>query len=435
MSLLETPAVTPPAAVEVAAPSHDDVPRAELEGAMRRRTPLWKPLGVFVLLALAGAGVVALGAIPRAQRSEAAAAASERQVAAGKRVQLAPVKAIPATRVIALPASLQPEMQAAVFAQATGYLADRRVDIGSRVKAGDVLARVDIPLVEQDLHRAEAAQLEAEADREKTRKNLELARTTLERWKSVQANAVARQDLDERQAAYDALVAAVASADATVASRKADVQRLAREKSFGEVVAPFDGVISSRSAEVGDYVTTGSGSMALFSIVRTDTLRASVDVPQAYAYSVKEGQRAKIAVRQIPGKVFDGVVARTSGALDERTRSLRAEVQVPNETGELLSGTFATVQFDVPTPEAGVIVPGSALLVRAEGPRVAVVDAESKIQYLPVKVRRDLGTEVEIAEGLEGQRFVVVNMADEIPAGTKVEGVQPPAPPAPAEKK
>ncbi len=150
-----------------------------------------------------------------------------------------------------------------------------------------------------------------------------------------------------------------------------------------------------------------------------------MEIPQAYAYSISVGQVAKVVVRELAGRVVDGVVARTSGSLDDRTRSLRAEVQVPNPSGELLSGTYATVQFQVTTPAPAVIVPGSALIVRAEGPRVAVVDPEGRIQYLPVKVRRDLGTEVEITDGLAGWTHVIVNMSDEIPANTKVEGVKP----------
>lgn len=405
---------------------HDATPE-ELRRALGRRTPAWKPVAVFAALLLVGAGVVAAGIIPAAERKREVAETGRRLAAASRRVQMAAVRVSPAKHTISLPAGLQPDMQADVLAQATGYVASRKVDIGDRVRAGDVLAEIDIPLVEQDLARAKAAQGEAEAELARVEKNLDLARTTLERWRSIQhTKAVAQQDVDERQAAYDALVAAAESARATIESRRADVRRVEREKSFGRVVAPFDGVITARQTEVGDYVVgTGGAKAALFSLAKLDTLRVFVDVPQAYAYSVKVGQRVSVAIRELSGREVSGTVTRTAGSLDDKTRTLRTEIQVPNADGGLLAGTYATVRVEVVDATPSVIVPGSALIVRAEGPRVAVVDEKGRLSYVPVKVGRDLGTEVEITGGLEDAKLVVVNLFNDLPAGTVVEPVMP----------
>ncbi|MGH7133113.1 MAG: efflux RND transporter periplasmic adaptor subunit [Phycisphaerales bacterium] len=432
-----TPNHTPPAPAPVqtaassaaaphAAHDHDATP-PEIAQALHRRTAPWKPVAVFTFLAIMGAAVVAVGAFPRAERRREVVETSQKLAAAAKRVQLVAVRKAPATHAFTLPASMQPDMRADVFAQATGYIARRAVDIGARVRAGDLLAEIDIPLVEQDLRRATAALAEAQAERTRIEKNLDLARTTLERWKSIaDTKAVSQQDIDERQAAYDALRASIDSAQATIESRRADVERIEQEKTFSRVVAPFDGVITARNIEVGDYILgTGGAKTPLFSLVKSDTLRVYIDVPQAYAYSVRVGQKVKLAIREVTGRAIEGTVTRTSGSLDERTRTLRTEIQIPNAAGDLLAGTYATVQLDVADAVSTVIVPGAAVIVRAEGAKVAIVDEQKRIQYLPVTVGRDLGTEVEITKGLGDASFVVVNLYDELQPGTVVEAIMP----------
>lgn len=413
---------------------HDeDVPREELHKALNGSTPIWKPVLAIVFLTLAVGGIVAFGSIPKAERREKLLDTAETLAKYGKRVQVGPVRVAAPTRTLTLPASLQANAQADLFAQATGYLRERKVDIGDRVKAGDVLATIDIPLVDEDVNRARASLAEAEAARAEVEKTKALALTTLDRWKNVQPpGAVSQQEIDERKSAYEAAEAAYNAADAVVSTRKAEVQRLDRQKAFGQIVAPFDGTITARNIDVGDYiVSAGPAGAPLFAIADTQTLRVYVDVPQAYAPGIEVGQKASVILREIDGKL-PGVVARTSGVLNERTRTLRVEVTLPNENGRVLAGAYGQVQFEVRQTTTPVIVPGAALIVRAEGPRVAIVDADNVLRYVTVVTGRDLGTEVEIVKGLKGDEHVVVNMADELPEGSVVEIVAPAVPPSQA---
>jgi RND family efflux transporter MFP subunit len=229
--------------------------------------------------------------------------------------------------------------------------------------------------------------------------------------------------LDERQGAFDAATASLSAGDATIASRKADVRRLERSQAFARITAPFDGTITARAAEVGDFVQSTGGGAPLFRIADTATLRAYVDVPQSFAAGVSAGLDARIRLREFPGREFRGTVARTSGALDERARTLRVEIRVPNERGEILAGSYGQVEIGLARAVKGVVVPGSAVLIRAEGARAAVVDGAGKLHYVPLRLGRDFGTEVEILEGLTPGDRVVVNMADELPEGSAVEAV------------
>lgn len=407
--------------------------REQLAAALGRRTPLWKPvLFVILLVAVAGALVVG-GAAPRAERQRETIATNEALRALRGRVTIAPIKLAPPTRTLTLPASLRANASAELFAQATGYVRERKVDIGDRVAAGDVLAVLDVPMLDEELNRARAALAEAEAAREVLARNLALAQSTIDRWRAVEPpGAVSKQELDERQSAFESARASLAAGEAAIASRRADVLRLERSKEFARIVAPFAGTITARDVEVGDYVSGAGTGKPLFRLEDTSTLRAFIDVPQSFAPGVTAGAPARVTLRELPGRLFQGTIARTSGALEERTRTLRVEISVPNEDGALLAGSYAQVELELARDTRAVIVPGSALLVRAEGPRVAIVDADNRLRYRAVRVGRDLGSEVEITEGLAGDERVVVNMADELPDGTAVEPVPLPAPAAPA---
>lgn len=433
-----SPSSSPPGhAVHPGHDAHgDEVPRQLLAEALARRTPLWKPVLTFVILAAGVGAIVGFGAMPKLEQRDELVRSNEKLAALSRRVQIGAIRVTPPTRTISLPASLQPNAQADLFAQAVGYVRERHADIGDRVKTGDVLAVIDIPLVEEDLNRARAAFAEAEAGRAEVERTRALAKSSLDRWMNVQpAGAVSQQEIDERRTAYESAEAAFTAADAVIATRRAEVQRLERQQAFARVVAPFDGTITTRNIDVGDYIASaGPSSAPLFSIADTQTLRVYADVPQTFAISIQPGQTAKVSVRELPNHPIAGTVSRTSGSLNERTRTLRVEVTVPNGAGQVLAGAYGQVEFEVRQPTPSVIIPGSALIVRAEGPRVAVVDESSAIRYVPVVVGRDLGTEVEIAQGLTGQERVVVNLADELAEGTKVEVVPPPAPPAPTAK-
>lgn len=410
--------------------------REKLAAALVRRTPLWKPvLFVAVLVVVAGT-LVAVGAVPRAERQREIDATNAHLRALARRVTIAPGKLAPPTRTLTLPASLRPNASAELFAQATGFVRERKVDIGDRVAAGDVLAVLDVPLIDEQLNSARAALTEAEAARDVLARTVTLAQSTLERWRSVEPpGAVSKQELDERQNAFESARANLAAGEATIASRRADVVRYERGQAFARIVAPFAGTVTARDLEVGDYVSGTGGGKALFMLADTRTLRAFVDVPQSFAAGVVTGGAARVTLREQPGRVVSGTIARTSGALDERTRTLRVEISVPNEAGMLLAGSYAQVELELARDVRAVIVPGSALIVRAEGPRIAIVDAENKLRYRTVGVGRDLGSEVEITAGLAGDERIVVNLADELSEGSVVEPVTLPTPPAPAPKK
>lgn len=415
-----------------AAAAHAAREQAKLSAALVRRTPIWKPVVFLVVLVIGAGTLVAVGAAPRAERQREIEATNAALRALGKRVTFVNGKLAPATRTLSLPATLRANASADLFAQATGYVRERKVDIGDRVAAGDVLAVLDVPLVDEQLNSARAALAEAEAAREVLARNLALAQSTLERWRAVEPpGAVSKQELDERQSAFESARANLNAGDATIASRKADVVRYERGQAFARIVAPFAGTVTARDVEVGDYVSGTGGGKALFRIADTRTLRAFVDVPQTFAPGVATGGAARVTLREQPGRVVPGVIARTSGVLDERTRTLRVEISVPNENGALLAGSYAQVELELAREVRAVIVPGAALIVRAEGPRVAIVDAENVLHYRAVVVGRDLGSEVELTSGLTGDERVVVNLADELPDGSVVEPVALPAPVAP----
>jgi len=418
------------------ASGHDQREREQLAAALRRTTPRWKPLLFCAVLLLVAVALVAAGALPRAQRPRQRLSSSRSLRALARRVTIAPITLAPATRTLTLPASLRPNASTDLFAQATGYVRERRVDIGQSVAAGDVLAILDVPLLDEQLNSARAALAEAEAARNVLSRNLDLAKTTLERWKSVDPpGAVSQQELDEKHSAFESASASLAAGEAAIVSRRADVQRLEQGQAFARILAPFAGTITARNLEVGDYVSGAGSGPALFRIADSSTLRAYVDVPQSFAAGVVAGSSARVKLREQPGQSFQGTIARTSGALDERTRTLHVEIRVPNEKGALLSGSYAEVELELARALRPVIVPGAALLVRAEGPRVAVVDAENHLRYLPVQLGRDLGSEVEITQGLTGDERVVVNMADELAEGSLVEAIPLPVAAAPAKAK
>lgn len=437
----DDPQFAAPASISEAQPStasrahaaHDVDDREELAAALARRTPAWKPVLAGLVLVLGTAGLLALGTVPRLARAEEVAATNVALQALGRRVQFVPAKLGAPARTLKLSATLAPNASSELLPQVTGYVKERKHDLGDKVEAGDVLAVIDVPLLEEDLNRARAALDEAVATQDVLARKLALSQSTLERWRSVQPpGAVSKQELDERQSEFENARASESAGKAAIQSRRADVQRFERQRDFARIVAPFRGTITARAAEVGDYVGGSSGAKPLFRIADTSLLRAYVDVPQAWAFGVAVGRPARVRLRERPGRAYEGVIVRTSGALDERTRTLQVEVDVPNEKGELLPGSYAEVELELARESVPVVVPGAALLVRAEGPRVAIVDDANVLHYVRVTVARDLGSEIELAEGLKGGERVVVNMADELPEGSTVEAVPLPAPPPPA---
>jgi RND family efflux transporter MFP subunit len=313
-----------------------------------------------------------------------------------------------------LPGTLRGYVESPIYARSTGYLLHWYADIGTRVKQGQLLADLDTPEIDQEL-------AQALAQRQQTSSSLALAKSSLERWQQLrQRDAVSQQELDERQSTYTQDVANLAAADA-------NVKRLQQLESFKRIVAPFAGVVTQRNVDVGDLIDAGSGtSRALFALAQSDPLRVYVQLPQAYAQNVSVGQKVVVTQAELPGQQFHGTITHISGAIDVPTRSLQVEVTLPNPDDRLRPGAY--VQVAVPAvAHAQLTVPGNALLFRAEGPRVAVVDANGNVQLHKIVITRDLGTSLEIESGIEAGDRIIINPSDSIADGDHVQVQQPQA--------
>jgi RND family efflux transporter MFP subunit len=311
-----------------------------------------------------------------------------------------------------LPGTLRGYVESPIYARSTGYLLHWYADIGTQVKQGQLLAVLDTPEIDQEL-------AQALAQRQQTSSSLGLAKSSLERWQQLrQRDAVSQQELDERQSTYTQDVANLAAADA-------NVKRLQQLESFKRIVAPFAGVVTQRNVDVGDLIDAGSGtSRALFALAQSDPLRVYVQLPQAYAQNVSVGQKVVVTQAELPGQQFNGTVTHISGAIDVPTRSLQIEVTLPNPDNKLRPGAY--VQVAVPqTAHAELSVPGNALLFRAEGPRLAVVDAKGNVQLHKIVIARDLGQSLEIESGIEPGDRIIINPSDSIADGDHVQVTQP----------
>ena len=316
---------------------------------------------------------------------------------------------------LALPGTLQGFTQSPISARASGYLKRWTRDIGSRVEKGELLAEIETPEIDQQLSQAVAARQQAAAA-------LELAKSTLARWEGLRKkDVVSQQDLDERRGA-------LAQASANLAAADANVQRLRQTEGFKRVLAPFAGVITRRNVDVGDLIDAGAGNggRALFQLAQTDPLRVYINVPQAYAQLVKEGQPVVVTQSELRGQSFKGQVARTSGAIDAATRMMQVEVALPNKEGILLPGAYVQVSLPL-TPSRALSIPANALLFRAEGTRVAVVDAEGKVRLRSVSIGRNYGDTVEVIDGISGSDRLVLNPSDSLAEGDPVTVAKEPA--------
>lgn len=328
-----------------------------------------------------------------------------------------------------LPGNVQAFVETPIYARTNGYLQKWYVDIGGHVKTGDLLATIDTPEVDEQLNQAQAAQLQAQA-------NLDLAKTTANRWHLLlKSDGVSQQEVDQNDAALKARQADLNAA-------LANVQRLKDEKSFETVTAPFSGVVTARNIDIGSLITNGTSQ--LFRLAQIDILRVYVSVPESYTRDIRPGIEADLAVAEIPGKVFKGKVVRSAGAIDPASKTLLTEVDVSNPKGDLLPGAYAQVLFHLRTTTPPLIIPSNTLIFRTSNTQVAV--AENGIAHLrSVTLGRDLGNALEVISGLEPTDSVILNPPDSLADGAKVSVQQteetppatlpaatvPPAPPVP----
>jgi len=338
-----------------------------------------------------------------------------------RRVEVIAPKQLESGRALVLPASIQASAETVLYPRANGYVERFEVDIGDRVKTGQLLAVIETPELDQQLDAARAQLAAAEASSAQARANRDYSLTSLERYKRLRPAGVAsQQEVDQRSAEAQVTASNVAAADASIQVAEAEIRRLTRVKSYTRVTAPFAGLITQRSIDVGSLVMSGNGS-PLFRLIATDPVRVLLQIPQDVAPSVRAGIEATITVREFAGRKFEGKLNRAAFALDAQTRTMLTEVQVPNPNGELLVGMYAEVALNLPVPHRAFEIPATALYNDAKGLRLAVVDAHEQVSFVPITIERDTGATVHVATGLKGDERVIRIANASYTPGLKVE--------------
>ncbi len=310
-----------------------------------------------------------------------------------------------------LPGRLQAYIEAPIYARVPGYLKTWKHDIGSRVKAGELLAEIDTPDLDQQL-------LQARADLNVAEANAKLSEITAKRWQSLAGtDAVAKQDVDQRTFTWNANLAQVKSA-------QANLDRLVAEEGFKRLAAPFDGIVTARNTDIGALIGVGgSGGAALFVVSETAQLRIYVNVPQSYVPSVPPGTTATIRVPEHPGRSYAGTVEASAQAVDPSSGTTLMQIVVDNRRGELMPGDYASIHLDDIGTANVLSVPSSALMFDARGLSVATVGSDNRVVVKPVTIERDLGSVIEIASGLNVADRVIQNPPDGITSGALVNVV------------
>jgi len=392
---------------------------------------------IISVIALPLVALLLIGFLPRRERLRALVTASEKEEHNLQVVNTARVRHGTTASELELPGNIQAITDAPIYARADGYVLKRYVDIGDRVAAGQVLAEIETPDLDQQVHQARAnllqarsALAQAEANLVRAKSTEHLAQLTVERWKVLVARGVlARQDGDQKEADYEVAVADrkaqeanVSAAQSSVSAAEANLGRLLDLQGFEKITAPFAGLITARNFDVGALVASGGVSgHELFHMAQIGVVRIFVNVPQSYANFIRTGLATVVTVQQLPTRSFAGKVARTSQSLDPNTRTLLTEVDVPNQASLLLPGMYARVSLRTVSAEPPLLVPGDALVTRANGTRVAVVAEDGSVHFQKVSVGRDYGTETEVLSGLEGGELVIINPTDDVREGARVK--------------
>jgi RND family efflux transporter MFP subunit len=400
--------------------------REHQEGQSGPPAKRWKPSSITIAAILLGlivvlAGAFVAGYIPLQRREALVQTEADER---GKDLPHMEVMQIGRSSLqsdLTLPGTLQAVTEAPILARADGYLKKRYVDLGDKVQAGQPLAEIEAPELDQLILQAEAAVAQAQASLEQAqasleqgKSNRELARVTAERWKTLAAEGVvSQQENDQNQAQLTSLNAnvqalekAIAAQRSNVAAAQANLARLQDVQGYRIVKAPFEGVITVRNVDVGALVTTGS--TLLYRIAQTGTLRTYVNVPQVNASAIHAGQAARLTLSNFPGRHFPGSVARTANALDPATRTMLVEIAVPNADGALFPGMYAEVDLSTARANPPLLIPAQALLSRSDGAQVAVVQKDGVVHLQKVSIGRDFGDRVEIVQGVaEGTTILV----------------------------
>jgi RND family efflux transporter MFP subunit len=392
-----------------------------------------------------GAGFLALffvlltvGTVPRIwSKRELAVAATDVQNRIQAMYVIRPVPAVEAD--LSLPATTQAIQDSIIYARTSGYVTKRHVDIGDQVRVGQLLAEIASPEIDQQLSQARADLEQSIKNLDLQKANLELARVTMERYKSADTEgAVAKLLVDQNVTAYQTAKASVAAAEAVVQSNQANVRRLEALTSFERVIAPFNGTVIQRNFDVGALVTAGSpvdntavapssvsgAPNGLFELAQIDVLRVFVNVPQPFAPNVKFGLPVQVTLRGQLMKPVAGAVTRTASALDPGTRTLLAQVDIPNRSHRLMPGMFVYVDFKIAPSGTRWRVPATAVMFNAQGTRVVIVGEGNKLHFQPVVLGRDFGMSIDIQAGLNGTELVLKQPTVSLQEGQVVEPME-----------
>jgi RND family efflux transporter MFP subunit len=377
-------------------------------GRRQRQRRRWVGLAI----ALIAVGALLVSGILSRVRARTTLKAETAQVALTAVSVVSPKQTAPAEEII-LPGNVQPFITSPIYARTNGYLKKWYVDIGGSVKQGQLLAVIETPEVDQQLQQARSNLLTAKA-------NLELASITKSRYQGLlKSNAVSQQDVDNTVGTYNANKAIV-DAD------QAAVDQYAALVSFEKIYAPFDGIVTARNTDIGDLINSGSGGGVktdLFHIAQPGTLRVYVNVPEEYSRGIKIGMTADLALAEFPGRTFQGKLVRTADAINMTTRTLLIEIDVPNPTSTLLTGSYAEVHLKVTAQTSTFVIPVNALIFRSEGLRVGIVK-DGKVALTAVTPGHDFGNQIEIVSGLKPDDQVIINPPDSIVTGEQVQIVQ-----------
>jgi RND family efflux transporter MFP subunit len=382
------------------APKQKAVPRENV----KKRTILFFIVGATVYIAIA---IFSRQLKPTATQAHQPHSAS----AAEMTVNVVQPEKVSSTAILDLPGQLQAYTDAPIFAQTSGYLKAWHFDIGAKVKANDILAEIDTPEVDQELAQAKAQLQVAQSA-------LQLSQVTYQRNQDLfNRRVIAPQDLDTAADTYY-------ENQATAAADEANIDRLNALEAFKLVRAPFNGIVTARDTDIGGYVAAGSGTQ-LFRVARTSPLRIYVNVPQELAQLVKIGVEGDLTVPEFPGRTFPAQVTNAAGAVDPISRSLLTELQIPNETGELLPGAYAEVSLRLDGDRGLVTIPSNAWLFQREGATVGVVHPDGKVEIRKVTIHLNLGDKLEISQGLSDSDLVIVNPSDGLANGMNVSVIEP----------
>jgi RND family efflux transporter MFP subunit len=360
---------------------------------------------VVAVFAIVVAGAFVIG---YTQHTKARGATPTTADAAGSlRVEVIAPKTLTSDRALSLPGIVKPLEETKIYPRASGYVRKWNVDIGDKVTQGQLLAEIDTPELDAQLAQARAQLAAAKAAVKQATAQRDFAKSSSARYETLASQKLVSQaQVEQQQADAQTGEANVNAAESNVIAQEANIKRLVDTKSFANVTAPFAGTITTRTIDRGSLVQE-NGTTPMFTLVATDPVRVFIDVPQSVAPSIKQGGEAALSVREYGDRKFTGKVTRSSGALDPELHIMQTEIQVPNSDGALIPGMYVQAELSLPVPHKVVEIPATALYADAQGTRIATVDAQNRVHYVPITIERDTGATLWVATGVTGDERIV----------------------------